>query len=150
MYWQNVPAARQTAFAHAKCVRSADEMSNPFTGHLSQLPPAMFAMLAELLDAVPPGVTPIANLSVGDPRGIVPEFVTEAIARHAHQFGEYPPINGTADWRDAAAGWLRRRFELPDSAIDPDKNLLPLNGTREGLFLAAFIAMPETKAGGRP
>jgi aspartate/methionine/tyrosine aminotransferase len=125
-------------------------MSNPFTGHLSQLPPAMFAALAGLLDPVKPGVTPIVNLSVGDPRGVVPEFVTEAIARHAHQFGEYPPINGTADWREAAADWLRRRFDLPESAVDPDKHLLPLNGTREGLFLAAFIAMPETKAGGKP
>ncbi len=110
----------------------------------------MFAALAELLDPVQPGATPIVNLSVGDPRGAVPEFVTEAIARRAHQFGEYPPINGTADWREAAAGWLRRRFALPQSAVDPDRHLLPLNGTREGLFLAAFIAMPETKAGGRP
>src|SRR4029077_6976233 len=29
-------------------------------------------------------------------------------------------------------------------------NLLPLNGTREGLFLALFTVMPETKAGQRP
>lgn len=109
----------------------------------------MFAKLAELLDPVPPGAPPVL-LSVGDPRGAVPEFVTEALARHAHQFGEYPPIQGTADWREAAAGWLRRRFALPDAAIDPDKHLLPLNGTREGLFLAAFIVTPETKAGARP
>jgi aspartate/methionine/tyrosine aminotransferase len=99
----------------------------------------MFAKLAELLDPVPPG-GPVVSLSVGDPRGAVPEFVTEAIARHAHQFGEYPPINGTADWREAAAGWLRRRFALPDAAVDPEKHLLPLNGTREGLFLAAIAA----------
>ncbi|HEY8696776.1 MAG TPA: aminotransferase class I/II-fold pyridoxal phosphate-dependent enzyme [Rhizomicrobium sp.] len=120
-----------------------------FPGRLSELPPAMFAKLAELLDPVPPGDTPTL-LSVGDPRGSVPEFVTEALLRYAHQFGEYPAINGTADWREAAAGWLRRRFALPDGAIDPDKHLLPLNGTREGLFLAAFIVTPETKAGARP
>jgi aspartate/methionine/tyrosine aminotransferase len=120
-----------------------------FTGRLAQLPPSMFAKLAELLDRVEPGAPPV-SLSVGDPRGSVPEFVTEAINRHAHQFGEYPPINGTADWREAAAGWLRRRFALPDAAVDPDKHLLPLNGTREGLFLAGFIAMPETKAGQWP
>jgi aspartate/methionine/tyrosine aminotransferase len=120
-----------------------------FPGRLADLPPAMFAKLAELLDPVSPGAAPVL-LSVGDPRGAVPEFVTEALTRHAHQFGEYPPINGTADWREAAAGWLRRRFALPDAAIDPDRHLLPLNGTREGLFLAAFIVTPETKAGARP
>src|ERR1043166_129188 len=120
-----------------------------FPGRLSELPSAMFAKLAELLDPVPPGDTPTL-LSVGDPRGNVPEFVTEALLRHAHQFGEYPAINGTADWREAAAAWLRRRFALPVSAVDPDKHLLPLNGTREGLFLSAFIVTPEKKAGARP
>ena len=37
----------------------------------------------------------------------------------------------------AAASWLARRFELP-RAIDPETELLVLNGSREGLFFAAF------------
>jgi aspartate/methionine/tyrosine aminotransferase len=120
-----------------------------FPGRLAELPPGMFAQLATLLEKEKPGA-PVINLSVGDPRGTVPAFVTEAIAKHAHQFGEYPAINGTDDWRDAAGGWLRRRFRLPESAMHADKNVLPLNGTREGLFLAPFIVTPEKKAGGRP
>jgi len=120
-----------------------------FPGRLSQLPPGMFAQLGELLEHEKPGA-PIVNLSVGDPRGAVPAFVTEALVKHAHQFGEYPPINGTPDWREAAAGWIRSRFTLPQSAVDPEKHVLPLNGTREGLFLAPFIVTPETKAGARP
>jgi aspartate/methionine/tyrosine aminotransferase len=117
-------------------------------GRLAALPEGSFAQLAGLLDPVTPGAPPVL-LSVGDPRGAVPAFVTEAIARHAHEFGEYPPINGTREWREAAAGWLRRRFDLPATAID-ERNFLPLNGTREGLFLATFITTPETRAGGRP
>ncbi|MBI3678174.1 MAG: aminotransferase class I/II-fold pyridoxal phosphate-dependent enzyme [Proteobacteria bacterium] len=120
-----------------------------FPGRLAELPPAMFAMLANLLDPVKPGATPIA-LSVGDPRGAVPDFVREAIAKTAHQFGEYPAINGTQEWRNAAGGWIKRRFKLPDTAFDAERNILPLNGTREGLFLAAFIVTPQTKAGQRP
>jgi N-succinyldiaminopimelate aminotransferase len=120
-----------------------------FPGRLSQLPPAMFAQLADLLEHETPGA-PVVNLSVGDPRGSVPAFVTEALNAHAHQFGEYPAINGTADWRDAAAGWIRRRFGLPDSVSDPDTHVLPLNGTREGLFLAPFVVVPESKGGARP
>jgi len=118
-------------------------------GRLSLLPPGSFAQLVTLLDGIPPGSEAV-NLSVGDPRGKVPEFVTEALARHAYQFGEYPPINGTSDWREAAAGWLQRRFNLPENAINPDAQVLPLNGTREGLFLAAFVVTPELKAGKRP
>lgn len=120
-----------------------------FPGRFANLPPSSFAMLANLLDKDQPGA-PVVSLAVGDPRGQVPGFITEALNAHAHQFGEYPPINGTPDWREAAASWIRRRFELPDGAVDPDKNVLPLNGTREGLFLAPMIVTPETKAGARP
>ena len=119
-----------------------------FPGRLAQLPPSSFAQLASLLDPVKPG-GPVISLAVGDPRGTVPAFVTEKIAAHAHQFGEYPPTNGTAEWRQAASGWLCRRFDLPAKALDPEVQVLPLNGTREGLFLAPFIVTPERKAGGR-
>ncbi|HEY2071079.1 MAG TPA: aminotransferase class I/II-fold pyridoxal phosphate-dependent enzyme [Rhizomicrobium sp.] len=113
------------------------------------MPTSPFTRLADLLAEEKPGA-PVTNLSVGDPRGTVPDFVTEALNRHAHQFGEYPAINGTEDWREAAAAWLTRRFALPAGLIDPDKHVLPLNGTREGLFLAPYVVVPETKAGARP
>ena len=119
----------------------------PLPGRLAQLPPSSFAQLATLLDPHKPGAPPI-SLAVGDPNGAVPDFVREAIAQNAHLFGQYPPINGTADWREAASTWLTRRFGV--TGIDAEKNLLPLNGTREGLFLAPFIVTPETKAGARP
>jgi aspartate/methionine/tyrosine aminotransferase len=120
-----------------------------FPGRLSELPLSAFAKLSTLLDPHKPGREPI-SLAIGDPNGTVPPFVSEALARNAAQFGSYPPINGSKDWREAAAAWLTARFKLAPGAIDPDKNLLPLNGTREGLFLAAFTVMPEKKAGQRP
>ncbi|HEY1836479.1 MAG TPA: aminotransferase class I/II-fold pyridoxal phosphate-dependent enzyme [Rhizomicrobium sp.] len=120
-----------------------------FPGRLAQLPAGSFAQLATLLENEKPG-GPAINLSIGDPRGAVPDFVMEALAKHAHQFGEYPAINGTQDWRDAAANWLRTRFHLPEQVMSAENNLLPLCGTREGLFLAPFIVTPERKAGGRP
>jgi len=121
-------------------------MTNIFPGRLAQLPQGSFAKLATLLDSVAPGADPI-SLAVGDPRGVVPGFVREAIAAHADRFGEYPPINATPEWRQAAAGWLKRRF---GADLDPEVQVLPLNGTREGLFLAPFIVTPDQKAGGRP
>ena len=117
-------------------------------GRLAALPPGPFARLATLLGDVKPGKEPI-SLAIGDPHGSVPDFVKEAIADSAASFGNYPAITGTEDWRKAAAGWLNRRFRL-NGAIDPDKNLLPLDGTREGLFSVLFPLMQETKAGARP
>jgi aspartate/methionine/tyrosine aminotransferase len=115
---------------------------------IAALPPGPFARLATLLNDIKPGKEPI-SLAIGDPQGAVPEFVTKAIAESAASFGRYPAITGTQDWRQAAADWLNRRFAL-NGAIDAEKNLLPLDGTREGLFSVLFPLMPETKAGARP
>jgi len=115
---------------------------------LSTLPAGPFARLTTLLGDVKPGKDPI-SLAVGDPQGSVPNFVKQAIADSAASFGNYPAIIGTQDWRQAASGWLNRRFAL-NNAIDAEKNLLPLDGTREGLFTVLFPFMPETKAGQRP
>jgi len=115
---------------------------------MAALPEGPFARLAKLLGDVKPGKEPI-SLAVGDPSGVVPEFVKEALAKAAAGFGHYPAIIGTEDWRQAAAGWLNRRFHL-NGAIDAEKNLLPLNGTREGLFSVLFPIMPQSKAGARP
>jgi aspartate/methionine/tyrosine aminotransferase len=118
-------------------------------GRLAFLPPGSFVQLADLLDPVKPGKPPI-SLAVGDPLSTPPAFVSEIIARHANDFGTYPPISGTPEWREAAAAWLTTRFALRAGAIDAERSLLPLNGTREGLFLALFAIVPETKAGKRP
>ena len=115
---------------------------------LSELPPGPFARLATLLGDVKPGKDPI-SLAIGDPSGSVPGFVKDALAKSAASFGNYPAITGTEDWRQAAGDWLNRRFAL-GGAIDPAKNLLPLNGTREGLFSVLFPFVPESKAGERP
>ena len=115
---------------------------------LTALPPGPFAQLARLLGNVVPGKPPI-SLAVGDPSGAVPGFITEALASHAASFGNYPAIAGTEDWRQAAGQWLNTRFGL-GGAIDPEKHLLPLNGTREGLFSVLFPLMPLTKGGGKP
>jgi N-succinyldiaminopimelate aminotransferase len=115
---------------------------------MSQLPPGPFTRLTELLGDTKSGKTPI-NLSIGDPSGKVPDFITDALTKAAASFGNYPAIIGTKEWRDAAAGWLNRRFAL-NGAIDPEKNVLPLNGTREGLFTVLFPLLPRIKAGGKP
>jgi N-succinyldiaminopimelate aminotransferase len=115
---------------------------------IAALPPGPFARLAELLAGVAPGKEPI-SLALGDPSGTVPEFVARALTENIASFGNYPAIAGTADWRDAAAAWLNRRFAL-GGAITADSHVLPLNGTREGLFLSLPPFLPEEKAGARP
>jgi aspartate/methionine/tyrosine aminotransferase len=116
---------------------------------LAALPDGPFARLAALLGNEKPGKEPI-TLALGDPSGAVPEFVKAALAREAARFGNYPQIAGTEEWRQAAAVWVTRRFGLPEGRIDPERHVLPLNGTRDGLFSVLFPLVPQTKAGGQP
>lgn len=121
-------------------------MRNPRFDHLPDYP---FPRLRALLAGVEPGLEPI-DLSIGEPRHGVPAFVTEILARDPDLYGRYPPIQGTPDWGAAVAGWLTRRFSLPEGWVRADTHVLPLNGTREGLFMFALMAVGQQKSGGVP
>src|SRR3954447_10282250 len=94
--------------------------------------------LRELLGDYEPG-KPAISLAVGEPQHAVPSFVGPVIAQHIGEFGRYPMNKGLEEFCQAAAEWLGRRFALP-RPLDPATELLVLNGSREGLFLAAMEA----------
>lgn len=102
-----------------------------------------FQRLADLLAGSEPGRPPIV-MAVGEPRHPVPDFVAPVLAREIAGFGRYPAIKGTNSFRAAVAGWLDRRYGL-GGAIDPATMVLPLNGSREGLFFAALEARASTR-----
>jgi len=93
---------------------------------LALTPPSSFERLAKLLQGTEPQAFPIGNapiaLTVGEPQEAPPPFIAEIIHAHARDFGRYPPIAGTIGFRAAVAKWLRRRFNLPEAAIDPDRH----------------------------
>jgi aspartate/methionine/tyrosine aminotransferase len=69
----------------------------------------------------------------------VPPFVGPTLAAHLADFGRYPANKGIEPFRRAVAAWLNRRYKLA-RAVDAEGEVLVLNGTREGLFLAAISA----------
>jgi N-succinyldiaminopimelate aminotransferase len=112
------------------------------------MPVSPFTRLNKLLDGVAPGAPPIP-MHIGEPQHAVPPFVGEILTKHIADFGRYPPIIGPESLRKAIAAWLTRRYALT-GGIDADRNVLPLVGTREGLFGAAFVTVPEDKRGKKP
>lgn len=123
-------------------------MINPRLGSLTDYP---FQRLARLLAPVAPpaGRAPI-DLSIGQPMHATPGLLTDVLHANAHLWGRYPPVNGTPAFREAAVAWLTRRYRLPEGALDPDRHVLPVAGTKEALFLIAQAVMPERKAGRQP
>lgn len=92
-----------------------------------------------------PGKPPIA-LSIGEPKHPTPGFIVEAASSHLQGLSAYPMTRGTAALREAIAAWLVRRFQIPAEAIDPDRHILPVNGTREALFAIAHCAIDHCQA----
>jgi N-succinyldiaminopimelate aminotransferase len=117
---------------------------------LERLDEYPFTLLASLLAGVTPrsNETPII-MSVGEPQHDPPPLLAETVAKHAALWNKYPPMAGTPEFRAACADWLARRYRLPAGMLEPAQ-ILPVSGTKEGLFLAGIMAVPESKGGARP
>ena len=109
--------------------------ASPLRAELGRSP---FVRLRELLGDERPGKPPI-SLAVGEPQHPLPSFVGPVLTAHIEEFGRYPMNKGLDEMCEAAASWLGRRFKLT-RPLDPAAEVLVLNGSREGLFLAAIAA----------
>jgi N-succinyldiaminopimelate aminotransferase len=115
---------------------------------LDRLHPYPFERLAALLaDVAPPAGRPHIALSIGEPRHVPPAFVGAALLRSLDRLAVYPKAAGLPELRAACAGWLERRFGLDAGVVDPDTMVLPVNGTREGLFSFVQAVLDPTEGG---
>ena len=109
---------------------------------MSQLQPYPFERLAALYrDITPPAGLDAISLSIGEPRHATPGFITEEVITHLHGLSRYPLTRGQPELRSAIADWLTRRFQLAAGSIDPERQVLPVNGTREALFAIAQVVI---------
>jgi N-succinyldiaminopimelate aminotransferase len=114
--------------------------------HLDDLQPYPFARLRELFaDLTPaPGKREV-SLGMGEPQHRAPDFVLATVAENLDKLSKYPLTQGLPELRQSIAAWLQRRFQLP--ALDPDTQVLPVNGTREALFaFAQAVVRPGSDA----
>lgn len=106
---------------------------NPLLGKLQPYP---FEKLRALIaGSTPPAELRPINLQIGEPKHPTPAFVKEALAGRLDGLASYPLTVGTPELRQAIAAWLARRYGIPP--LDPEKQVLPVNGTREALFAFA-------------
>jgi N-succinyldiaminopimelate aminotransferase len=105
---------------------------------LQELFPYPFERLAKLKDGItPPEYLRHIPMSIGEPKHAPPEFVLRALREHLDGLGAYPMAKGLTELRQAIARWLIRRFGLNPGRIDPERHVVPVSGTREGLFAFA-------------
>ena len=104
---------------------------------VANLPPYLFAELDRKVAERRAGGADIISLGVGDPDQPTPGHIVRALQESAadpatHQ---YPSYYGMPEFRRAIADWFGRRFGV---GLDPDTEVLPLLGSKEGLAHLAF------------
>ncbi len=111
---------------------------------LDKLQPYPFEKLRALFAGVTPNaaLAPI-SLSIGEPRHATPELIKQALADSLSGLASYPATAGTPALREAIAAWLMRRYALP--AVDPARQVIPVNGSREALFALAQTVIDRTR-----
>ncbi|MGL4319739.1 MAG: aminotransferase class I/II-fold pyridoxal phosphate-dependent enzyme [Paracoccaceae bacterium] len=116
-----------------------------FPERFSNLPEYAFPRLRTLLDAHAPGGEPI-QMTIGEPRHAMPDFVGPILSANLEGFGSYPINEGSADLLAAITAWVQRRYGVTLA----DNRVMALNGTREGLFNACVALCAERKNGETP
>jgi N-succinyldiaminopimelate aminotransferase len=98
-----------------------------------------FTRLRRLLDGITPGRTPAIDLTLGEPRETMPNFVVDKLREAEALYAKYPPIRGSDELRRAIADFLNRRYRLA-IPVNAATEIIPTNGSREGLFTACLPA----------
>ena len=114
--------------------------------NLDKLQPYPFEKLRRLLAGTePPAALSPIRLSIGEPQHATPEFIKQALTASLSGLAHYPTTQGTDALREAIAGWIARRYDLPP--LDANTQVLPVTGSREALFAFAQCVVDGSRAG---
>ncbi|MFK7855702.1 MAG: succinyldiaminopimelate transaminase [Granulosicoccus sp.] len=112
---------------------------------LDLLQPYPFEKLRALLGPIePPSLKPV-SLSVGEPKHPAPQFVLDALVDSIRSVESYPSTRGLEELRQTIAIWLCQRFKLDSPTKLAEHHVIPVNGTREGLFAIAQCVLDRTQ-----
>lgn len=125
------------------------QMSHPLSSLTSGAISSPFSQLRKLLAGIAPGHEKPIELTIGEPREAMPDFIQAKLDEATALYGKYPPIRGAEEARKAISEWLAKRYVLP-GGVDPERDVLMLSGSREGLFFACLPAVGRKDVQGRP
>lgn len=113
-----------------------------FAKRLEKIPPYLFAELDRKRDEMVKQGVDIINMGVGDPDRPTPAHIVQAMhaAIDDPATHNYPPYQGTRDFREAAVKWMERRFGV--TGLNPDTEAVSSIGSKEAIH-NTFLAFVE-------
>lgn len=111
---------------------------------LNLLQPYPFQRLRDLFNGTTPNSAYSAiNLSIGEPKHATPQLIKDALVNNLDGLANYPTTIGSAALRESISAWISRRYNIP--ALNHEKAILPVNGSREALFAFAQVIIDRSK-----
>jgi LL-diaminopimelate aminotransferase len=99
---------------------------------IKHLPPYLFASIDKMKQQAKKKGMDLIDLSIGDPDMPTPSHIIramkKAVENPAHH--RYPSYEGMLSFREAVAGWYKKRFRVK---LDPHTEVLSLIGSKEGI-----------------
>lgn len=104
---------------------------------IGNLPPYLFAQIDKRVAEKKAEGVDVISLGIGDPDMPTPDNIIDVLCEQARNPANhrYPSYYGMPMFRRAIAGWYKKRFDVD---LDPDTEVLPLIGSKEGI---AHIAL---------
>ena len=99
---------------------------------MNKLPPYLFAEISRKTAAKRAQGVDVISFGIGDPDLPTPPNVIKALQVAAENpvHHRYPESDGLPELRQAMADWYKGRFDLD---LDPNKEIVPLIGSKEGI-----------------
>jgi LL-diaminopimelate aminotransferase len=107
---------------------------------IANFKPYFFASLNKKLAELAGQGVDVIRLDMGSPDLPPEDFIIDKLvesARRPDRHG-YPPIGGTRDFKEAAAFYYHKRFNVK---LDPKSQVLALIGSKEGLFALSQVLL---------
>jgi len=103
-----------------------------FAKRLEKLPPYLFAEISRKIAEKRAQGVDIISFGIGDPDLPTPHHIIEALAESARDPANhrYPETEGLPELREGIARWYGQRFRVE---LDPQREVLPLIGSKEGI-----------------
>lgn len=103
-----------------------------FAKRIDNLPPYLFARIDEMKAKKRSEGVDVIDLGVGDPDLPTPPHIVQALIDAAQDPDNhhYPSYLGMQAFREAVAGWYKRRFSVD---LDPSSEIISLMGSKDGV-----------------
>ena len=104
---------------------------------MERIPPYLFVEITKKIAERRARGEDVVSFGIGDPDVPTPPHVIERLVQAARDpiNHRYPESDGLPELRRAIAAWYEKRFGV---VLDPDKEVAPLIGSKEGIAHIAF------------